>query len=87
MIVPWEDAGNALCQELRVSHPVPDRTLLRKLQRYTVQVPVSLWNTHVGRQSIDLVHDRYPVLASPELHYSERTGLDLDRSLVEALVI
>ena len=87
VIVPWEDAGNALCQELRVSHPVPDRTLLRKLQRYTVQVPVSLWNTHVGRQSIDLVHDRYPVLASPELHYSERTGLDLDRSLVEALVI
>ena len=35
----------------------------------------------------DLVHDRYPVLASPELHYSDQTGLDLDRSLVEALVI
>ena len=38
-------------------------------------------------RSIDLVHDRYPVLASPELHYSERTGLDLDRSLVESLVV
>ena len=47
---------------------------------------MTLWNTHVGR-SIDLVHDRYPVLASPELHYSERTGLDLDRSLVESLVV
>ena len=69
-----------------MSHPVPDRTLLRQLQRYTVQVPVRLWNTHVGR-SIDLVHDRYPVLASPELHYSEQTGLDLDRSLVESLVV
>ena len=86
VIVPWEEAGKALCQELRFSHAVPDRTLLRKLQRYTVQVPVSLWNTHVG-QSIDLVHDRYPVLASPKLHYSERTGLDLDRNLVESLVI
>ena len=86
VIVPWEEAGKALCQELRFSYPVPDRMLLRKLQRYTVQVPVSLWNRHVG-QSIDLVHDRYPVLASPELHYSERTGLDLDRSLVESLVI
>ncbi len=86
VIVPWEKAGKALCQELRVSPPVPDRTLLRQLQRYTVQVPVTLWNTHVGR-SIDLVHDRYPVLASPELHYSERTGLDLDRSLVESLVV
>ena len=68
-------------------HPVPDRTLLRQLQRYTtVQVPMTLWTTHVGR-SIDLVHDRYLVLASPELHYSERTGLDLDRSLVESLVV
>ena len=38
-------------------------------------------------RSIDLVHNRYPVLASPELHYSERTGLDLDRSLVESLVV
>ena len=47
VIVPWEKAGKALCQELRVSPPVPDRTLLRQLQRYTVQVPVTLWNTHV----------------------------------------
>ena len=86
VIVPWRDEGKNLCQQLRIPYRVPDRTLLRRLQRYTVQVPLKLWNTHVGR-SIDLIHGRYPVLVSPKLHYFEQTGLDLDVSLAESLVI
>ena len=76
VIIPWGDTGRALCAQLRNAGDVPSRQLLRRLQRYTVRVPLKLWDQHVGR-TIELVLDRYPVLTSLE-HYSERTGLTLE---------
>ena len=78
MIVPWRERGAALVAELRDAWGMPDRSVLRALQRYTVQVPSRLYQRHLG-SSIELVHDRYPVLTSPELFYDERLGLLLDR--------
>lgn len=76
VIIPWGDTGRALCAQLRNVGDAPSRQLLRRLQRYTVRVPLKLWDQHIGR-TIELVLDRYPVLTSLE-HYSERTGLTLE---------
>lgn len=86
VIVPWEHNGKSLCKKLRNMHHAPCRQLLRKLQRYTVRIHQRQWENQIGK-TIEFVHDQFPVLADPSLHYSSKTGLDLDRSLVEALVI
>lgn len=76
VIIPWRKEGSTLCEELR-STANPDRRLLRRLQRYSVNIPQWLYDAHAGR-SIELVHGRYPVLISPEINYCEHTGLKLD---------
>ena len=86
VIIPWESTGRRRCEELRNSEYALQRQLLRQLQRYTVQVPRWQWQNHIGR-TIDCVHDRYPVLISPELYYSQQTGLDLDRDITASLVV
>lgn len=86
VIVPWGREGRTLCAHLRDSRYTPGRQLLRKLQRYTVQVPRTHWENHIGR-AIEVVHNRHPVLADPGLHYSPKTGLDLDQCLTESLVV
>ena len=78
VIVPWGEEGRALCERLRFVKDLPDTRLLRGLQRFTVQVPQQIWQRHLGR-SIDLLHDRYPLLVSPQLHYDAQLGLVLDR--------
>ncbi len=75
VIIPWGQKGAKLCEELRQT-PLPSRRLLRKLQRYTVQVPERLWLAHSA--AIDCVHDRYPLLISPEISYRDDIGLALD---------
>jgi len=77
VIVPWDERGRRLCERLRSGPALPDRATLRSLQRYSVQVPSIEWQRSLGK-SIELVHDRYPILISPEISYSEETGLSLD---------
>lgn len=86
VIVPWETRGIALCEELRGSWSGPSRNLLRRLQRFTVQMPRRTWERHVQLGSIQLVHERYPVLVNTEIHYSRRTGVTLDDELDPLLV-
>jgi CRISPR-associated endonuclease/helicase Cas3 len=78
VIVPWGDQARALCDELRRGGGTPSRWLVRALQRYTIEIPERQWNLHASRGDIDLVHGRFPLLVSPETHYSEKTGLQLD---------
>lgn len=85
VIVPWREEGKRVCESLRWGGELPSRRLLRSLQRYTVSVPRRLWEREVGR-SFAMVHDRYPVLFSPQLHYSETYGLALEGSTGEALI-
>ena len=86
VIIPWGPTGRERCARLRHSPELPSGHWLRLLQRYTVQVPWRLWEKHVPG-AIELAQNRFPVLASPELYYSEQTGLDLDRDVVESLVV
>ena len=76
VIVPWGEEGRALCAQLRTM-PAPTRDILRALQRYIVQVRRPEWDRNVPRH-IDLVYDNLGILISPETHYSEDTGLNLD---------
>ncbi|MDH5590997.1 MAG: CRISPR-associated helicase/endonuclease Cas3, partial [Gemmatimonadota bacterium] len=77
IIVPWGEEGEALCDRLRNSWGNPPVKLRRKLQRYTVQVPLQVWARYRGRV-FEMVHDEYPVLISTDTHYSNHTGLRLD---------
>ena len=86
VIIPWDKEGEALCTHLRKHWVQPDRFLLRKLQRYTVQLSSKSWMKHAGK-TIELVHNRYPVLSTPELYYSEHTGLQLDEEVSTALIV
>lgn len=85
VIVPWGDEGRQLCERLRVvSVPVP-REILRKLQRYSVRIPIRTWNAHLG-VDIELIHNRYPVLICPEKQYDESTGLSLEGPDEKAII-
>jgi CRISPR-associated endonuclease/helicase Cas3 len=85
VLIPWRDKGEALCEELRCAWPFPDARLLRRLQRYTVQIPESLWRIHRER-AFEVVHGQYPILAFPDVHYSSWMGLDLEGDVGEVLV-
>ncbi len=77
VIVPWGVEGEKLCDELRSAWSgVPSMDLVRRLQRYTVQVPERLWRRNLN-QAFELVHGQYAVLVFPDRHYSEWTGLRL----------
>lgn len=84
VFVPWGDTGRVLCERLRSIADAPPGALLRKLQRYVVQVPRRVWDAQLGK-GLELVHDRYPVLVSPELNYREATGLDFENERTEFL--
>jgi len=77
VLVPWGNEGRALCDELRRPWFRPTVQVHRRLQRFTVQVPVNVWRKHMTR-AFEIVQDRYAILSFPEVHYSERTGLRLD---------
>jgi CRISPR-associated endonuclease/helicase Cas3 len=76
VIIPWDEEARDLCERLRYMK-IPDRITLRKLQRYTVSLPRRKWLEHIDR-TIERVHDQFPVLISPEMHYSDDFGLSLD---------
>lgn len=76
VIIPWREEGRRLCERLRAM-PAPTLETRRQLQRFVVQIPRRVWEKHAGTD-IELVHDGISVLASPEIHYSEGSGLNLE---------
>jgi CRISPR-associated endonuclease/helicase Cas3 len=75
VIVPWEEHGRELCGRLRAK-TTPSRELLRKAQRYGVQVRLPEWSQAVGRQDVRLLFDNLGVLESAEAYYNRHIGLD-----------
>ncbi|WP_246456189.1 CRISPR-associated helicase/endonuclease Cas3 [Ruficoccus amylovorans] len=86
VIIEHGEKAEALVAELRNEHIPLSRRLLRALQRYTVQIrPAELnANWHCFEHLRD---DEFHVLISPELHYSCETGLCLDETASERLLI
>lgn len=81
IIIPWGEDGARACEELRFAAPGPSVQLRRRLQRYTVQVSPHMWTDHVHR-ACEILHDAYAVLTSPDLHYSDYTGLKVEDQLL-----
>jgi CRISPR-associated endonuclease/helicase Cas3 len=75
VLVPWGESGRRLCEQLRWSRGRPDARLVRRLQRYSVDVPERDWRRQVANGFVELVDHRYAILASPEQHYSKALGL------------
>lgn len=59
----------------------------RKLQRYTVQIPQSIWNSAVQNGDIQDLCNGFPVLTHPENHYDKNLGLQLNASRTDAFMI
>jgi CRISPR-associated endonuclease/helicase Cas3 len=85
IIIPWSNEGEALVEEMRTAWSGPSRTLLRKLQRYTIQIPERVWISE-QRSAFEVLHEQYPVLALPRARYSPRFGLDLEGDIGTELV-
>lgn len=83
VIIPFDARAQLLVADLRNPFKPLGRSLLRALQRYTVQItPADLranWNAfeHVRE-------DSFHVLISPQLHYSPDTGLMLEDAYASA---
>lgn len=56
----------------------PPRSIVRQLQRCTVTVNERAWRAALGRGDLQLLYDRFAVLAAPQLHYHDKLGLQLD---------
>ncbi len=88
VFVPWGERGESFCKELERSWCFPPTDLLRRLQRYVVQVPRRQWHAAVGR-SITVLHDQCAVLRFPEIYYDPQLGLALgeEQASPESLVL
>lgn len=77
LIVPWGD-GIELVKLLEDLHKPPDRMLLRKLQRYTINLRRNELIRLQSAGAVELRHDRF-VLTQPHL-YHDRLGLVVDEA-------
>lgn len=81
VIIPFGEFGWKLCEELRETfNPADQRKLAQKLQRYAVSIPQKRFEEALRNGQIQIVHERYALLVSPELHYNENFGLCLDET-------
>lgn len=76
VVIPYDDRATALLDPLYRGAPVT-AGLLRKLQRYTVQIPERVARAHLGTK-LTRVADQLTVLTDKRLGYSDELGLDLD---------
>lgn len=79
VLIPYDATGQSLIAELANEFKPVTRDLLRRLQRYTVQISPKLrdQNLHAFEPLRD---DQFFALISPELHYSQDFGLTLDEA-------
>ena len=75
VIIRYGEKGEALCSELNETFdPAHLRRVARRLQRYTVSIPINQHSRLVAAGIVELVHDRFPVLNSTP-HYHNCFGL------------
>lgn len=77
IVIPWGQEGKEICKTLR-SLPGPNREILRRLQRFTVQVRRRLWTEQLNRTIEPVFGDSLAILISPQLNYSLSYGLHFD---------
>ncbi|MEJ1408838.1 MAG: CRISPR-associated helicase Cas3' [Candidatus Sedimenticola sp. (ex Thyasira tokunagai)] len=81
IIIANTDKGRELVERLRGTEAMgtfPPRDVVRRLQRHSVTVAEQIWMAALADGHLELLHDRYAVLTTPEHHYSPKMGLQLD---------
>ena len=87
VIVANSEASRKLVDRLRGSEAAgnpPPRDVVRKLQRYTVSTAERHWRTALAQGDLELLYERFAVLAAPQLHYHPELGLQLDAAPLSA---
>ena len=90
VIVPWDGMGRRLVDQLRgveFTGKPPPRKLTRTLQRHTVSVSKYAWEKAQQAGHFELLYDRFAVLKTVELHYSEELGLQLNNELYDPYTV
>jgi len=86
VIVPWGNYGVELCETLRIL-PALNRDILRKLQRFSVQISARTWMAQL-RRTITPVHEgSLAILMSLKQYYSDTFGLHIDDPLGDAIFV
>ncbi len=70
-----------MVEQLRITEKAgtfAPRDTVRRLQRHTVSVGERPWKAALAAGHIELLHDRFAVLTTPQLHYHPEMGLQLD---------
>lgn len=76
VIVPYGQKGKALCSELRITFdPREIRRLARRLQRYTVNIPILQHARLLQAGILQPLHDDSFYVLNSDPHYSEFFGL------------
>lgn len=79
VIIPYDEKARALIAALRYPSIPLNRKLLRSLQRYTVQIPPRLRDENIRSFEI-LREDRFHVLISTDLNYSNHFGITFEEA-------
>ncbi|MBD5779019.1 CRISPR-associated endonuclease Cas3'' [Pelagicoccus sp. NFK12] len=77
VIIPFDESAEALIGQLRNESIPIHRNLLRRLQRFTVQVPPK-WVRENSGSFEELRDGQFLVLISPQLNYSKDFGITFD---------
>ena len=93
----WERMDRAKCESIcqlisaiRDSHRggyPPPKGSDRRLQRYAVQVPRSIWHDAIRQGAVEVFHERFAILTHPENHYDAKLGLQMGANNVSAFMI
>jgi len=86
VIIPWGTKGEVLVEKLKFMGGLASGGEARRLQRFTVQIPERIWWEQAGK-SIELIGDRFPVLNSPELFYSDEIGLNFENVTEQVFLV
>jgi CRISPR-associated endonuclease/helicase Cas3 len=79
VIIPYDEVARKAIAELRSKNITLHRALLRRLQRYTVQISPRLRDDNI--RSFESLRDgQFHALVSTDLNYSEDFGLTFDES-------
>ena len=86
VIIPFDETAHQLIADLRNEFKPLNRSLLRQLQRYTVQVSPRLLTANLS--ACDVIRDgQFHALVSPELHYSDEFGLTFDEQHASSQIL
>lgn len=85
VVIPWDRNGEDLCNTLR-KLPCLNREIMRKLQRYTVQLRSRIWYEQCNKSIEPVLDGSLAILISSQVNYSDDFGLHFDAPDPDSLI-